>query len=115
MFEKKKQDALTPTYQKDEEGHILIDPETGEKMMEAKGWTVDFETMEEIPVYVYTQEQVDRVEEVIRATDRVPDSNRPIFDIVREQAQAFFAGQRSAEEVAKLVQSKVNIYVNEQR
>ena len=115
LFEKKKQDALTPTYQKDEEGHILIDPETGEKMMEAKGWTVDFETMEEIPVYVYTQEQVDRVEEVIRATDRVPDSNRPIFDIVREQAQAFFAGQRSAEEVAKLVQSKVNIYVNEQR
>ena len=115
LFEKRKQEAMTPIYQKDADGHILIDPETGEKMMEAKGWTIDFETMEETPIYVYTQEQVDKVEAVILATDRVPDNNKPILDIVREQAQAFFAGQRTAEEVAKLVQSKVNIYVNEQR
>lgn len=38
-----------------------------------------------------------------------------ILDIVTEQAQAYFAGQKSADEVAKLVQSKANIYVNEQR
>ena len=38
-----------------------------------------------------------------------------IMGIVSEQAQAFFNGQKSAEEVARLIQSKVNIYVNEQR
>ena len=115
VFEKQKKDAMTPTYVKDEDGNILLDPETGEKQMETKGWSVDFETMEDIPIYSYTAEQIAVIEQVIASTDRVPDSNKALVDIVREQAQAFFAGQRSAEEVAKLVQSKANIYVNEQR
>ena len=38
-----------------------------------------------------------------------------ILEIVREQSEAFFAGQKSAAEVARLVQSKATIYVNEQR
>ena len=38
-----------------------------------------------------------------------------IADIVTEQAAAYFSGQKSAEEVAKLIQSKANIYINEQR
>ena len=38
-----------------------------------------------------------------------------IYDIVKEQAQAFFADQKSIDEVARLIQSKANIYVNEQR
>ena len=43
------------------------------------------------------------------------DQNDSIFAIVQEQAAAYFAGQKSAAEVARLVQSKANIYVNEQR
>ena len=38
-----------------------------------------------------------------------------IYNIVFEQAQAFYSGQKTAEEVARLIQSKVTIYVNEQR
>ena len=115
LFEKQKKDAMTPTYQKDADGNILLDPESGEKQMEIKGWTYDLETMEDIPIYCYTAEQIAQVEAVITATDRVPDQNKALVDIVREQAQPFFAGQRTAEEVAKFVQSKANIYVNEQR
>ena len=106
---------MTPTYQRDANGMIQLDPETGEKLMEVKGWGVDLNTYEGIPIYFYTEEQIARVEEVIAATDRVPDNNVPILQIVREQTQPFFAGQRSAEEVVKYVQSKANIYVNEQR
>ena len=115
VFEKQKKDAMTPTYQRDANGMIQLDPETGEKLMEVKGWGVDLNTYEGIPIYFYTEEQIARVEEVIAATDRVPDNNVPILQIVREQTQPFFAGQRSAEEVVKYVQSKANIYVNEQR
>ena len=115
LFEKRKQDALTPSYLKDENGRIVLDPETGEKQMEVKSWSVDFDTWEDIPIYVYTPEQVAKIEQLIADTDRVPDQNQAVVEIVREQAQAFFAGQRTAEEVAKLVQSKANIYVNEQR
>ena len=115
VFDKMKKDAMTPTYIKDENGNILLDPETGEKQMETKGWTYDLETGEDIPIYFYTAEQVAAVESVIADTERIPDRNKALIDIVLEQAQAFFAGQRSAEDVAKLVQSKANIYVNEQR
>ena len=37
------------------------------------------------------------------------------LDIISEQADAFLSGQKTAEEVAKLVQGKMMIYVNEQR
>ena len=43
------------------------------------------------------------------------DYDQSIIDIVKEEAAAYFAGQKSAEDVAKLVQSKANIYINEQR
>ena len=53
---------------------------------------------------------------VITSTSALYDfSSDSIFDIVREQSQAYFSGQKTAEDVAKLVQSKANIYVNEQR
>ena len=47
------------------------------------------------------------------ANDRRPDDMKRIA--TREQAEAFFQGQKTAEAVAKLTQSKANIYVNEQR
>ena len=43
------------------------------------------------------------------------DQNDAIFSIVQEQAAAYFAGQKDPEEVARLVQSKAKLYVNEQR
>ena len=65
--------------------------------------------------YAMTQEQADKLIELIDTTTRVMNSNDSLIRIATEEAQAFFAGQKSAEEVARLTQSKVNIYVNEQR
>ena len=68
-----------------------------------------------VEIYAMTQEQADKLMELIESTDKVANYDSSIYDIVTEQAAAFFAGQKSAEEVAKLVQSKANIFVNEQR
>ena len=114
-YNAKKADAMTPTYVKDAEGHVMLDPETGEKMMEQKGGYWDRSAEEWVPTYYYTQEEIDKVESVINNTDRVYAVDESINSIVREQVEAFFAGQRSAEDVAKLIQSKAMIYVNEQR
>ena len=63
-----------------------------------------------------TQEQADKLYAVITSTSALYDfSSDSIFGIVKEQSQAYFSGQKTAEDVAKLVQSKANIYVNEQR
>lgn len=40
--------------------------------------------------------------------------NPELIEIVWGEAQAYFAGQKSAEEVAKLIQSRVSIYISEQ-
>ena len=66
-------------------------------------------------VYNLEPEQVQQIRDLIESTTKVADYNQEILDIVSEQAAPFFAGQKSAEEVARLVQSKANIYVNEQR
>ena len=53
--------------------------------------------------------------EVINSTTRVVNNNDSLLKLIADEAQPFFAGQKTAEEVARLTQSKVNLYVNEQR
>ncbi len=114
-YNAKRAEAMTPTYIKDSNGNIMLDPETGEKLMESKGGYWDEASQEAVDIYFYTEEEIAKLEAVINSTDRIYVVDEAINDIVREQAEAFFAGQRSAEDVAKLIQSKAMIYVNEQR
>lgn len=112
-FNAKLKEAMTPEYMTDGEGNYILD-ENGNKIEESQGgfgWG-DGMTVE---IYAMTQEQADKLLELIENTTKVQDYNSAIYDIVAEQSAAFFAGQKSAEEVAKLVQSKANIFVNEQR
>ena len=51
----------------------------------------------------------------MEGTDRVWNSHTDIWDVISAESEAYFAGQKSAQEVAKLIQSKLTIYVNEQR
>ena len=112
VYQDKLKEAMTPTYRKDGEGNFLLD-ENGEKIMESRGgWTT--EDGETHYFYALTQEQADKLWDVITSVDAAMDQNQSIYDIVNEQAQAFFSGQKSVEEVARLIQSKANIYVNEQ-
>ena len=67
------------------------------------------------PVYCLSQAQADKVMALINSTDKLYMENTPALNIVFEQLDAFLSGQKTAEEVAKLVQGKMSIYVNEQR
>ncbi len=114
LLEKKLQEAMTVEYQKDENGNYLLD-ENGERIRVPKGgfWS---EGMEEPTMfYSLTQEQADKVMELINSTDKLYMENTAALNIIFEQLDAFLSGQKSAEEVAKLVQGKMSIYVNEQR
>jgi ABC-type glycerol-3-phosphate transport system substrate-binding protein len=114
VFDEKAEQATTIQYQQNEEGQFLLD-ENGERMpiVRASMWNKDTQQTEEI--YCLTEDQVQQIRELILTTTKVADYNQEILDIVKEQAAPFFAGQKSAEDVAKLVQSKANLYVNEQR
>lgn len=113
VFNKRLEKAMTPEYEKDAEGNFVLD-EDGNKIPISQGG-IDFGDGTVHEIYAVTQEQADRLMEVINSTTKVANYNSSVFSIVSEEAQAFFAGQKSAEEVARLIQSKANIYVNEQR
>ena len=52
--------------------------------------------------------------ELIQGAAYCADNESPAISIVKEEAAAFFAGDKSAEEVAKIVQNRVSIYLSEQ-
>ena len=112
-FQKKLDEAMTPTYQKDEDGNFILDEE-GERIEISRGG-IGMADGSVRNFYAMTQEQADKLLDVINTTTRVSNSNDSLLSIVEEEAQSFFAGQKTAEEVARLTQSKVNLYVNEQR
>ena len=111
-YNAKLKEAMTPEYEKDAEGNYVLD-ENGNKIEMSRGGVGWGDTMVEL--YATTQEQADKLWELITTTTKVADYSSSIFEIVNEQTPAFFSGQKSAEEVARLIQNKANIYVNEQR
>lgn len=114
IFEEKAEEATTIRYQEDADGNFILD-ENGEKIPIARYSTWDEATGEETEIYAIPEEQIQQLRELISCTSKRANYDSDIFSIVSEQAAAFFQGQKSAEEVAKLIQSKANIFVNEQR
>lgn len=113
VFNKRLEIAMTPEYEKDADGNFVLD-ENGDKIQISQG-SIGYGDGTVHEIYAVTQEQADKLMELVNTTTKIADYNSSVFDIVSEEAQAFFAGQKSAEEVARLIQSKANIYVNEQR
>ena len=100
--------------QKDDKGNYMLD-ENGEKIPVVRYTMWNEQTGENEEIYALEPEQVQQIRDLITSTTKVADYNNSITEIVSEQAQAFFEGQKTAEDVARLIQSKANIYVNEQR
>lgn len=114
VFDEKAKEATTIQYQKDNDGNYLLD-ENGEKIPVVRLTVWNNTTGEPQEIYALDAEQIDQIRELIETTTKAADYNDSIFNIVNEQAAAFFEGQKTAEDVARLIQSKANIYVNEQR
>jgi ABC-type glycerol-3-phosphate transport system substrate-binding protein len=68
-----------------------------------------------LPYYAMTREQRDRFTAFIGGIDRVWNEDQTLLNIVSEELAPFFAGQKDAASAAKIIQSRAEIYVNEQR
>ena len=103
-------EACEPEYQKDENGEIRMDEE-GNPMQNPKtswgydNWNVD--------IYAATQEEIDGIRHLIEIARPLSGESEEIYSIIGEEAAPYFAGQKSAEEVAKIIQSRLQIYVSE--
>ncbi len=107
-FEKNLAVAMTPTYQLDEQGNYVLDAD-GNRIQQPIVY------MDGVPLYCTTQAQAGRLRTLVEnCTKAVRPAADTLFDIILEDAQAYFSGQKSAEEAAKLIQSKVSLYMGEQ-
>jgi len=68
-----------------------------------------------LPVYSLSDQEMEKVYDLIENTDRLFSYNEKLSEIIMEEAQAYFLGVKSAEEVASLIQNRVYIVVNEQK
>ncbi|MCM1185446.1 MAG: extracellular solute-binding protein [Lachnoclostridium sp.] len=68
---------------------------------------------ESIVIPVMTQEEVDRIDAFIKSVDKPAYMNQNVQNIITEEVAAYFEGQKSAEAVAEVIQSRVKVYVNE--
>ncbi|MFA9465225.1 MAG: ABC transporter substrate-binding protein [Velocimicrobium sp.] len=60
-----------------------------------------------------TDEECEKVMTFLKSLNQVMRYDEKIYTIMDEETGAYFAGQKSAEETAKLVQNRVNTYLNE--
>lgn len=60
------------------------------------------------------QKDADRFMELLSTIETVGLYDQTALDIIEEEAAAFFAGDKTAEETAKIIQQRVSLYVAEQ-
>ena len=116
-FDKKMTAVLTEQYQLDENGEQVDWDEDGEPDKMSIGSYEVVENGESTwqEVYALTQEDVDQILSVINNTTSVYDYDQEILSIVTDEAAAYFAGDKDVATTANMIQSRVNLYVQEQR
>ena len=138
-FDQKLKNAMTEEYQTDENGNVVKD-ENGNPIRIPKmtyyttdtgsGVTFGAATAPaastvviggtgvnedgSISIYAMTQEQVDQILDLINATTAVYGYDESILNIISDEAAAYFAGEKSLDDTANMIQSRVNLYVAEQ-
>jgi len=98
------EEAMTPNTYIDENGNEVESPKMG---MGMDDFMVD--------IMAATQEEVDEIKALMDSIDSVYTMNTSVLDLITEDAQYFFEGQKSATDVASVIQNRVQTYINESR
>ncbi|NBJ92009.1 extracellular solute-binding protein [bacterium 1xD42-62] len=107
-LEKEFEKDMEPEYTKDENGNQIETPKSS--------WASSMGGEEfSVEVYAATKEQVDRVREMIETTQSGAGMDQEVLNIILEEASGYFSGQKTPEDVASVVQNRVQLYLNETR
>lgn len=62
-----------------------------------------------------TQDDINKVKEIIESVNYVEIEDSELYDIILEEVQPFYEGQKDIDEVVKILQSRVGIYLAEHK
>lgn len=102
-FEKKAEESMERPY--------WINEETGEKEYYDDSYWINNTSVNIDPL---TKEEKDYLVEYIKgATKRTGDYDQEIYEIIEEEIQAYFKGEKSAQDAVDVIQNRVSILVSE--
>lgn len=106
--------ALEKQFEKDMEQEYIKDENGSQREMPKSTWMRSLGGEEfTVEVYAANEEQVARVREMIETAQNEESMNTEILNIISEEASGYFEGQKSVEDVAAVVQNRVQLYMNE--
>lgn len=103
-------DSLEKMGQRAMERAYYEDTATGEREYYDRSYYLD---EQEIKLPNLTQEDVDAVTEAVRSVNYMQYTDAQVLTIIEEETAAFFSGQKTAKEVADIIQNRVRMYVGE--
>lgn len=112
VYEEQMAQAMTPDYLLDEKGEAVLD-DNGEPIEVSHysyGWG-DFE----MDVYAVSEEEAAKIMDIINRIDGAYSYNEQLMAIIEEETAPYFEGQKTVDEVADIIQNRIQLYVNESR
>lgn len=105
-----KRSALETLAKKAMERPYWINEDTGEKeYYDDTVWV----NGEDIILEPLTQEEADRITEFLSGINMHFTLDPSVWDIIMEEANVYFEGQKTAEDVAAVIQSRISLYISE--
>lgn len=105
------EEALKVEYFTDENGDPILDEE-GNPILMGGGGGIGYEDWEYF-FRIPTREEVDMVLELINVAKPISISDQKIMEIIDEETEGYYLGQRTVDDVASNIQHRVYIYVSE--
>ncbi|MCI5603795.1 MAG: extracellular solute-binding protein [Lachnospiraceae bacterium] len=102
-LDKKLEDAKTPDTYTDENGNEQVSENV---------WTIGDV---EVKVGVASDDDIKAIKDIINSIDGRNTYDVKIGEMITEEAEAFFKGQKTAKEVADIIQSRISMYVKENK
>ena len=114
-FQRMVEQAMTPVYAVDQQGNYRLDAE-GNRIEDPKnGLGFAGNGYYHCDFYATTQEDYDQLMALYEATEGLSDYDRGLADIISEIAGAYFAGDKTLDEAAALIQNRASLYMNEKK
>lgn len=102
-YERKIQELSTPHMKTDEDGNLVEIP--FQEILFGDGFSVS--------IFAMTKAQADSLREMVERAGSMGRFDQGLFDIVQEEVLPFFMGDRTVQETARIIQSRVQIYLSE--